>query len=123
MLWCRIAVRGANGPLRIDLMRPDGRSLHVLLNAAAARGPAGEFLHARCTFLDLTGRLRSEQRLAEVASQLQAVLAAATEFAILATDLEDVPHAFAADRYGARWEPGKHAPISGTEGSSPAPTA
>ena len=26
----------------------------------------------------------------------------------MATDLEDIPMAFAADRYGDRWEPGKH---------------
>jgi uncharacterized peroxidase-related enzyme len=43
----------------------------------------------------------------------------------MATDLEDVPLAFAADRYGANWAPGKHRPpgaVSGTGGSTPAPS-
>ncbi len=41
----------------------------------------------------------------------------------MATELEDVPFALANDRYGTRWEPGKHRPpVSGTEGSSSAPT-
>jgi len=31
----------------------------------------------------------------------------------MATDLEEIPAAFAADRYGPRWEPGKHAAVEG----------
>lgn len=37
----------------------------------------------------------------------------------MATDLEEIPLAFANERYGEHWEPGKHGPaISGTGGST-----
>jgi uncharacterized peroxidase-related enzyme len=54
----------------------------------------------------------------------------------MATDLEEIPLGLASDRYGSRWEPGKHAAgrvgrdadrsaggLRSTGGSSPAPTA
>jgi len=31
----------------------------------------------------------------------------------MATELEEEPFGFAASRYGARWEPGKHGPTAG----------
>jgi PAS domain S-box-containing protein len=80
--------RGWVRDLEVQLLRKDGTVLYALLSAVVQRDEAGKFLATRSTFVDISERKKSEERLAELSMRLQAVLDAATEVSIIATDLQ-----------------------------------
>jgi PAS domain S-box-containing protein len=57
----RIKETGAGSGLEFDLLRRDGTTLPVLLNATAVHDSAGRFQHTRATIYDITERRRLDQ--------------------------------------------------------------
>ena len=60
--------------LQLDLMRKDGSTLTVLLNATAILDESGKLLRTRSAFVDVTDRVRAERALARSEERLQAIL-------------------------------------------------
>ena len=60
--------------LHLDLIRKDGTTLAVLLNATAILDESGRMVRTRSAFVDVTGRVRAEQALAHSEGRLQAIL-------------------------------------------------
>jgi PAS domain S-box-containing protein len=73
--------------LEYGLLRKDGSVIYILLSADVRLDERGQYIASRSAYVDVTRRKQYEQRLTEVSIRLQAVLDAATEVAIIATDL------------------------------------
>ena len=54
---------GHAGDIEYDLVRKDGSTLTVLVNATALRGPGGAFLASQSVVTDITARKRAEEAL------------------------------------------------------------
>jgi PAS domain S-box-containing protein len=80
--------RGWARDLEQQLLRKDGTVLYALLSTVARRDEQGRYVASRSAYVDITQRKKYEECLAEVSLRLQAVLDAATEVAVIATDLE-----------------------------------
>jgi PAS domain S-box-containing protein len=57
--------RGCVTDVECELIRADGTTLPVLVNATAVKDAAGRFLMSRCVLLDITARKRAEAALRE----------------------------------------------------------
>ena len=86
--FAEFKARGWARDLEVGLLKKDGTVLYALLSAVAMRDLRGQFVASRGTFIDVTQRKKADQALMEMSLRLQAVLDAATEVSIIATDLE-----------------------------------
>ncbi|MFN8375035.1 MAG: PAS domain S-box protein [Anaerolineae bacterium] len=72
--------------LEFELIRKDGSTFFILLNATATKDAAGNFLHSRSTLFDITDRKRKDKQIAYQASLLEnvndAIFALDTQFRI-----------------------------------------
>jgi PAS domain S-box-containing protein len=58
-----------------ELVRKDGSSMPILLNATAVKDESGNFIHSRSTIYDMTERNRSEEIIRKTNERLQALSA------------------------------------------------
>ncbi len=59
--------------IEAELLRKDGTTITVLLNASAVYDPSGNFVMSRSTLTDITERKRAERQLQELSAHLQTV--------------------------------------------------
>jgi PAS domain S-box-containing protein len=94
--------RGFVHDLEYELVRRDGTSFPVLLNATAVLDPAGNYLMSRATLFDITARKLAERRLAESEERFR-TMADHAPIMIWMADAQDKPAYRGCDFFNQRW--------------------
>jgi PAS domain S-box-containing protein len=77
--------RGRVDGMEYELVRADGTTFPVLVNATAITDAAGRFLMSRCVVLDVTARKQAEKSIRELENRYRAILDQTFEFIGLMT--------------------------------------
>lgn len=82
----RFKVDGRMEDVEVELLRRDGTSLPVLLNATAIRDESGGYVSSRCTLFDITERKRGEEAVRQSEERFRLMFTSVRDYAIITLD-------------------------------------